>query len=116
MSAIEDSAMISRYLLRDVTAQEQEEIERRYFSDPGYLALVEAAEGDLIDAYVRRELSRSQRKRFEEHFLCTRSRRERLKMAEALDRHLPRTGIRARFARAIAALRERVRKLFSRVP
>lgn len=89
MSAIEDSALISRYLLQDVTAKEQEEIERRYFSDPEYLAVVEAVEGDLIDAYVRRELSRTQRQQFEENFLCTRARRERLKMAEALHRHLP---------------------------
>jgi hypothetical protein len=89
MSVDEDSAMISRYLLQDVTPHEREGIERRYFSDPEYLALIEAAEGDLIDAYVRRELSRAQRKQFEENFLCTRGRRERLKMAEALHRHLP---------------------------
>jgi hypothetical protein len=89
VSAIDDSAVISRYLLRDLGTEEQEEIERRYFSDPEYLALIEAAEGDLIDAYVRRELSRAQRRQFEENFLCTRERRERLKMAEALHRHLP---------------------------
>ena len=90
MSAIEDSAVISRYLLHDVSPKEQEEIERRYFSDPEYLALIEAAEGDLIDAYVRRELSRTQRQQFEENFLSTRARREKLKMAEALHQHLPR--------------------------
>jgi hypothetical protein len=90
MSAIEDSSRISRYLLEDVTPTEQEEIERRYFSDPDYLALVEAVEGDLIDAYVRRDLSRTDRERFERYFLRTRKRRERVKMAEALLEHLPR--------------------------
>jgi hypothetical protein len=103
VSAIEDSAMISRYLLRDLTPEEQEEIERRYFSDPEYLGLVEATEGDLIDAYVRRELSRGQRKLFEENFLCTRERRERLKMAEALHRHLPRPKPDRRLALTIGA-------------
>jgi ferric-dicitrate binding protein FerR (iron transport regulator) len=90
MSAIEDRAMIFRYLLQDITSKEQEEIERRYFSDPEYLAQIEAAEGDLMDAYLRGELSRAHRNLFEENFLCTRARRERLKMAEALHRHLPR--------------------------
>jgi hypothetical protein len=90
MSAVDDSSRISRYLLEDVTPSEQEEIERRYFSDPEYLALVEAVEGDLIDAYVRRDLSREDRERFERHFLRTRKRRERVKMAEALLEHLPR--------------------------
>ena len=88
MSAIDDSATISRYLLHEADEQEQEEIQRRYFTDPEYLALLEAVEGDLIDAYVRRELSHAQRARFEKYFLCTRSRRERLRMAEALQQNL----------------------------
>jgi hypothetical protein len=89
MSATDDSSRISRYLLEDVTPAEQEEIERRYFADPEYLALVEALEGDLIDAYVRRDLSRADHERFERYFLRTRTRRERVKMAEALLAHLP---------------------------
>lgn len=89
MSALDDSVAISRYLLHELTETEQEEIERRYFSDPEYLALLEAVEGDLIDAYVRRDLSQAQRLRFEQYFLCTRARRERLRMAEALQQHLP---------------------------
>jgi hypothetical protein len=89
MSAADDSSRITRYLLEDVTPSEQEEIERRYFSDPEYLALVEAVEDDLIDAYARRDLSRADRERFERYFLRTRTRRERVKMAEALLEHLP---------------------------
>ncbi|HJQ39992.1 MAG TPA: hypothetical protein VKB93_22845 [Thermoanaerobaculia bacterium] len=88
MSAIDDSALLSRYLLHEASEQEQEEIERRYFRDSGQLALLEAVEGDLIDAYVRRELPHEQRARFEKYFLCTRERRERLQMAEALQHHL----------------------------
>lgn len=88
MSA-DDGAILSRYLLHDVSEKEREEIERRYFRDPEALALLDAVEGDLIDAYVRRELTRAQRARFEKYFLCTRARRERLRMAEALQRHLP---------------------------
>ncbi|HEV7766642.1 MAG TPA: hypothetical protein VGQ76_16695 [Thermoanaerobaculia bacterium] len=101
MSAIDDSAMIFRYLLQDVTPKEQEEIERRYFSDPEYLALLDAVEGDLIDAYLRRELSRAHHRLFEDNFLSTRARRERLKMAEALHRHLPQPKTDRRFLYAI---------------
>ncbi len=89
MQPLDDHALIARYLLQDVTPREQEEIERRYFSDPDYLTTIEVAEGDLIDAYVRGRLSRAQVERFEEHFLSTRARRERLEMAEALHLQIP---------------------------
>jgi len=84
MSAADDNSRLFRYLLGDVTPSAQEEIERRYFSDPEYLSLVDAAEDDLIDAYVRRDLSQADRERFEGYFLRTRKRRDRVKMAEAL--------------------------------
>ena len=103
MTAVDDSAMISRYLLQDLTAGEQEAIERRYFSDPEYLTLMDAVEGDLIDAYVRRDLPRAQRQRFEKYFLTTRARRERLQMAEALLGHLPKRRAVPRAVLAIAA-------------
>lgn len=89
-SPVQDTAILSRYLLHDVSEKEREEIEQSYFRDPETLALLDAVEGDLIDAYVRRELSIAQRARFEKYFLCTRARRERLRMAEALQQHLPR--------------------------
>lgn len=103
MSAMDDSTTLSRYLLHDVSEREREEIEGRYFRDPEALAQLDAVEGDLIDAYVRRELSREQRARFEKYFLCTRSRRERLRMAEALQMHLPRPRTAPRLLVAIAA-------------
>jgi hypothetical protein len=104
MSAVEDTSRISRYLLHEADEREQEEIERRYLTDPEYLALLDAVEGDLIDAYVRRELSHAQRARFEKYFLCTRARRERLQMAEALQQNLrPERKAWPRAALAIAA-------------
>jgi len=90
MNAADGNSRIFRYLLGDVTPSAQEEIERRYFSDPEYLSLVDAAEDDLIDAYVRRDLSQADRERFEGYFLRTRKRRDQVKMAEALLEHSPR--------------------------
>ncbi|HEX8409616.1 MAG TPA: hypothetical protein VF883_12170 [Thermoanaerobaculia bacterium] len=104
MTAIDDAATITRYLLHEAEAREQEEIERRYFSDPEYLALVEAVEGELIDAYVRGELPRERCVRFERYFLSTRARRERLRMAEAMQRHFARPArVRLRPILAVAA-------------
>lgn len=103
MTAVDDTVMLSRYLLHDVSEQEREEIERSYFRDPETLALLDAVEGDLIEAYVRRQLTRAERARFEKYFLCTRARRERLRMAEALQQHLPPARALSRVWMAMAA-------------
>jgi hypothetical protein len=104
MRAADDSSRITRYLLEDVTPSEQEAIERRYFSDPDYLALVDTVEDDLIDAYVRRDLSLDDRERFERYFLRTRKRRERVRMAEALLEHVPKRRSSMPMILAIAAM------------
>jgi len=104
MTAIDsDSARLFRYLLHDVTDSEREEIETQYFRDPEALAMLDAIEGELIDAYVRRELTSAQRQKFERDFLSTPSRRERLRMSEALHAHLPRRRSASRVMLAIAA-------------
>jgi hypothetical protein len=55
------------------------------------------AEDELIDDYVRGELSRSNRELFERNFLCSAARRERVKSARALmkfaDTHATRTPV-----------------------
>jgi anti-sigma factor RsiW len=89
VSVSDDAALIARYLLHELPAAEREAIERRYLSDPEYLELLEAVEGDLIDAYVRGELPEKSRERFERYFLCTRARQERVRLAEALIEHVP---------------------------
>jgi hypothetical protein len=80
---IVDQEMIERYLLGELSPDEQAELETRYFGDAELLDRIDAAEDDLIDDYVRRELSPAQRLRFESHFL-NEQRRERVRMAEAL--------------------------------
>jgi hypothetical protein len=96
-------ATITRYLLGNLEEEEQDRIEQRYFTDPELLALVEATEDDLIDAYVRGELSAADRARFESHFLRSRRRRERVKTAEALLAQLPSKSSRAPVWFAFAA-------------
>ena len=78
-----DQEMIERYLLGELSPDEQAELEALYFSDAELLDRIDAAEDDLIDDYVRRELPAAQRMRFESYFL-NEKRRERVRMAVAL--------------------------------
>ena len=54
-----------KYLLGKLTEDEQVELEDRAFADADYLSALQATEADLIDAYVRGELSQSDRRSFE---------------------------------------------------
>ena len=76
--------LIARYLLGDLPEEQQVEIEDRAFRDEEYQRNITAVENDLIDEYVRRELSESQRRQFEERFLTSEGRRRRVEFARAL--------------------------------
>jgi hypothetical protein len=81
---IKNEKLISRYLLGELTEEQQVEIEDRAFSDQEYLASITAVENDLIDEYVRGELSPAERQRFERRFLASAERRKRVEFARAL--------------------------------
>jgi anti-sigma factor RsiW len=81
---INNEELISRYLLGELPEEQQVEIEDRAFSDKDYLAGITAIENDLIDEYVRGELSAADQKRFESRFLASAERRKRVEFATAL--------------------------------
>src|SRR6266850_2176776 len=76
--------IIARYLLGDLTEEQQTEIEDRAFTDEGFLQDIMAVESDLIDEYVRHELGDSQRRQFETRFLASDERRRKVEFARAL--------------------------------
>lgn len=82
--AVDNEKLISRYLLGELPDEQQVEIEDRAFSDQEYLASITAVENDLIDEYVRGELSADARQRFESRFLASAERRKRVEFAKAL--------------------------------
>ena len=85
MSAdLDREELIARYLLGDLSEEQQVEIENRAFSDQQYRQNITAVENDLIDEYVRRELSDSQRQQFKDRFLASADRRRRVEFAQAL--------------------------------
>jgi hypothetical protein len=81
---LEREELIARYLLGELPEEQQIEIEDRAFSDQEYRQSITAVENDLIDEYVRKELSVSQRRRFEDRFLASADRRRRVEFARAL--------------------------------
>ena len=73
-----------KYLLGHLTEEEQVQVEDRAFTDADYLSALDATEADLIDAYVRGELSQSDRRSFEFRFLTSPERRRKVEFARAL--------------------------------
>ena len=79
---------VKRYLLKQLTVAEQQDVELRLLSDDGFAAEVEIAEDELIDEYLDQELSREERVHFEQNFLITPERHSKLISAQAFKRYL----------------------------
>ena len=73
-----------KYLLGHLTEEEQVEVEDRAFADDDYRSSLEGTEADLVDAYVRGELSSADRLSFEVRFLTVPERRRKVEFARAL--------------------------------
>jgi len=84
MQASDSDKKLIRYLLGDVSEVERTDIENRYWSQEGSFDELLVAEDELIDDYVRGELSRKDQELFEQQFLCTPARQERVKSSRAL--------------------------------
>jgi len=79
---------VKRYLLKQLTVAEQQDVELRLLSDDGFAAEVEIAEDELIDEYLDQELSREEHVHFEQNFLITPGRHSKLISAQAFKRYL----------------------------
>ncbi|HEY6402968.1 MAG TPA: hypothetical protein VI479_16235 [Blastocatellia bacterium] len=73
--------IIIRYLLNELSDDDQARFEEAYFSDGTLFEQVRALEEDLIDDYVKGGLSGDQRRRFESHYLASGQRRARIETA-----------------------------------
>ncbi len=75
------------YLLGDLSEKERRSLEDHLFADDEFFEGILSVEDDLIDRFVRDELSAQERAGFERHFLTTPQRLERLRFAETLARY-----------------------------
>ena len=78
------SQVAVQYLLGTLSESETERLDELSFTDDEFAESLRAAENDLVDAYVRGELSEAERQRFGSHYLGTARKRERVKFAQGL--------------------------------
>lgn len=71
------------YLLDSLPAEEIERFDELSFTDDEFADQLNSAEKDLIDEYVRGELSGATLEKFESHYLASPLRRERIEFAKA---------------------------------
>jgi len=76
----------ARYLLGELSEQEQTELEEAYFADDSLFERFLAVKDDLIDAYARGDLTGPSRERFEQHFLASEPRQQRVEEARGFIR------------------------------
>ena len=75
---------IIRYLLNELPAEDQARFEEAYLSDGSLFEQVRALEEELIEDYVKGDLSGRERRRFERHYLASDQRRARIEAAREL--------------------------------
>lgn len=82
----EEEVKLRRYLLGELTLEQQVLIEQRLFLDDEYSLLAQAVEDDLIDDYAYHGLDARERVSFENHFLPRPEHRADVRIAQALKR------------------------------
>ena len=80
----ENDRRMIQYLLGTLPEAERTRLEDDYFADDTRFEELAAVEAELIDAYVRGELARSERAQFEARYLATSEQRARVAFARQL--------------------------------
>lgn len=80
----EDTRLLIRYLLDQLSEGEQERVEERYASDETFYSRLLATEDELIDSYVLGEISHDDKARFERVYLSNPHRRKKVESNRVL--------------------------------
>lgn len=83
----DEPELLKNYLLGNVPAAVEERIETRLLKDREYGEAIAAAQNELLDDYAAGALNAVERAKFEEHFLNTPERVEKLQFARVLGQH-----------------------------
>jgi hypothetical protein len=100
-----DDRLLTRYLLGSLGDEETERLDELSIADDEFASRLQAVEDDLVDAYVRGELSGEILEQFRSFYLSSGRRRAKVQFAEAL--------FRATDLRQAATRRERSRTWLS---
>ena len=82
--SITNDQKIRKYLLGQLSESEKSELEEEYFVNNKVFQEIEMVEDDLIDDYLDQELDSEDRSSFEEFFLSSENRKEKLLFARSL--------------------------------
>jgi len=80
----QEAPKIGRYLLGELPPEEMDALEARLLTESGLFDLAESVEDEVIDRYVRGELSAAEARRFERRLLPSERIQERVAFARAL--------------------------------
>ena len=83
-----EDGLIRRYLLGQLEEDELGQLEEKMMADNELFNMVLLGEDEMVEEYVQRELSESDRARFEASFLSTPQGREKVAYAKALRKHV----------------------------
>ena len=79
-----DDRLLVRYLLGALSREETERLDELSIVDDDFASRVAAAEDDLVDAYVRKELSPSDSEKFASSYLASAKGRQKVDFAQTL--------------------------------
>jgi Tol biopolymer transport system component len=85
---VKDWEALKRYLLGNVSPEEQQDVERWLISDDHAYDQLEAAEDELIDTFLRGELRGRDLDQFNSHFLIAPERKRKLQFSRSLIRFI----------------------------
>ena len=77
-----DEVVARKFLLGQLSPEEQGQIEELAFEDPDTFTFLESVEEDLVDEFLQEELSPLEKQRFNDHFLSFPGRRQELEIRQ----------------------------------
>jgi hypothetical protein len=83
-----DKILLKRYLLGWLEEEEQQQVEDHFVTDTGYFQELLMLEDELVDLYISGALSDLDRAKFEQYFLATTERQQKLEFAKALKKYI----------------------------
>lgn len=83
-----EQQQIREYLLGRLPSEQQSELEERLLSDDDLYEEIQIVEDELVDEYLRNELSQTDRTSFEAHFLASSEHQAKTQFARNLTRYV----------------------------
>ena len=87
-STFEDSQAVRQYLLGMLPQEQYPQIEEQFLTSNDRFEELLIAEDELIDEYLRGELSEPERKHFADHFLRSPERQRKLRFAKTFEKYI----------------------------